>query len=328
MGDSPNCINHSNRPARWFCWACGNPLCEECVTLESGQYYCESCIEKDKIESAVLPSEDSSPRWPDIHYEANFIKRLLAFEIDFVILLLAGGLVSVLIRIIFQLGISESQKLFLSLFYGGLLVRDGIFAGGSPGKRIVELYVWNERKDRPVNLKDSILRNLFFPVFYFDLLTVPFSPDRQRAGDMLAGTVVYDKKSQIQEEKFIYRSAGLTSLLLLGLFVIFVSWFATEVRYRAPTLDFPEDRTQRVESVENALAGLGVEHHNLEVREEGPRLYISSEYPDADSYFKAREEIGALLNSYNYEIVAIDSPRMVLRGMDETYYGLEIEAKK
>ncbi len=329
MGDSPSCKNHPSRPARWFCWTCGSPLCEECVILRRGQYHCENCIKDSETVADTEETEDSFRLWPDIHYEANLIKRLLAFEVDFVILLLAGGLISLLLGIIFQLGVSDSQKIFLLLFYGGLLVRDGVFPGGSPGKRMMQLYVWNRRQDRPVNLRDSLLRNLFFPVFYFDLLTVPFSPDRQRAGDILAGTVVYDEKFQIQEKKYIYRSAGLTSLLLAGLVVIFVSWFAAEMRHRAPVYELiAEETVERVEGIEGAISRLPVEHRNLEVLEENQIVSISSEYPDASTYFEARSEITSLLEENNYEIIEVHSPQMIFRGPDETYYGLTIEAQQ
>lgn len=328
MESSPSCVNHPERPARWFCWSCGKALCEECVTLRSGQYYCEDCLEENINESSQLELEADGPRWPDINYEANLVKRLFAFEIDFVILVVICGLLSSLLGIIFQLNVVVSQKLFMSLFYLGLLLRDGVFPAGSPGKSFLNLYVWNNSKNRPANLWDSFLRNLFFPVFFFDLLTIPFSSDRQRAGDILAGTVVYDEKFRIEEDKFIYRAAGLTSLLLAGLLVIFVSWFAAEVRHRAPDFSIIEAGDSEAGSIKGILEQVAGSPRSFQVQENNSGLQVDGEYPDAESYYQARSRITGTLEKRNYEVVEVEPPEMVLRGPDEKYFKLVIKARK
>ncbi|MGM0380931.1 MAG: RDD family protein [bacterium] len=328
MENSPSCENHPQRPARWFCWDCGKSLCEECAELRSGQYYCKDCLPEFEFKATSADTAGEGPKWPDIHYEANLLKRLLAFEIDFVILIFTAGLLSSLVGIIFQFGVSASQKVFLFLFYGGLLIRDGLFLGGSPGKSILKLYVWNQRDDRPVSFLDSILRNLFFPVFYFDFLTIPFSPERQRAGDILAGTVVYDQKYRVEEKKYIYYTAGITSLLLAGLVVIFVSWFAAEMRYRVPSLDFNGREIGKVKSIKKALEKAGRPAAKFQVNREGARINITGEYPDADSYYRAKSDVVNLLESNSYKIIEIQPPKLVLRGPDKRRYKLTIEAEE
>ena len=77
------CSNHPDRPARWLCAECGRAFCEECITPVCDKYFCRECLKQMDVEMPASGAEP--PEWPDLHWDANLVKRMLAFGYDFVL---------------------------------------------------------------------------------------------------------------------------------------------------------------------------------------------------------------------------------------------------
>lgn len=314
MKDSSVCSIHPTRPASWFCYSCGRSFCEECVSLRNNRYYCRQCLEAKKNSDKSFEVFSEPVSWPAIRLEANFLKRLLAFQIDFILLVALSILLSFLFRL--ALGFEElyGQRLFFVLLYGGFLGRDALLPGGSPGKRFLRLYVWNKKNDRIVGLLDSVLRNLFIPFFYLDIWPVFFTENQQRAGDLLAGTYVCDEEFKTNERRQIYRLAAVTALIVISLFTIFTGWFA-ETTARRTSLDYffssSENRPRDIESIINENIESAT---RLKVEKDSNMVTIIGEFAEPSAYYRGHQKIRELLSVNSYRIISDEGPRFISRG--------------
>lgn len=126
---------------------------------------------------------------------AGPVPRAYAFIVD---LLIRGGIFLVLIQILVFLGRSGTGLMaicyfLLEWFYPVLF--EVFWGGATPGKRAFSLIVVNDN-GTPVTVGASVTRNLlravdFMPFLWaFGLLSMLFSRDFKRLGDLAAGTVV------------------------------------------------------------------------------------------------------------------------------------------
>jgi len=126
---------------------------------------------------------------------AGPVPRAYAFVVD---LLIRGVILLVLVQILVFLGRSgwglmAIAYFLLEWFYPVLF--ELLWGGATPGKRAFNLMVVNDN-GTPVTVGASITRNLlravdFMPAFWaFGLLSMLFTRDFKRLGDLAAGTVV------------------------------------------------------------------------------------------------------------------------------------------
>lgn len=126
---------------------------------------------------------------------AGPVPRAYAFCVD---LLIRGAIMLVLVQILAFLGRTGSALFLLAWFAVEWLypVAFELFWNGStPGKRAFSLMVVNDN-GTPVTVGASVIRNLmrvvdFLPMLWaFGLLSMLFTRDFKRLGDLAAGTVV------------------------------------------------------------------------------------------------------------------------------------------
>lgn len=138
--------------------------------------------------------------------KANIVKRIAAYFIDSFIAGILTAAVVIAAVVVMVVGMMVNPAIGLIAYIGLLLVamlavlayallRDGLFGGRSPGKKLMGLKVVNVRKNTPCSFKDSLLRNLTFmvPLLNFIECLMPFvDAEGLRFGDKLAGTQVVD----------------------------------------------------------------------------------------------------------------------------------------
>ena len=133
-----------------------------------------------------------------------FIKRLLAFIIDWNITLLPFFLIfSFLLYLT-----SQQEKIyllvvllcFLLFLLAGtvFVIRDILFKGRSPGKRIMGLYIFDKDSLQQPSPKKLFLRNIFFFILFIDGIILLITGNT--IGDHIANTVVLEENS-IEEYK-------------------------------------------------------------------------------------------------------------------------------
>lgn len=133
-----------------------------------------------------------------------FIKRLLAFIIDWNLTLLPFFLIfSFLLYLT-----SQQEKIsllvvllcFLLFILAGtvFVIRDILFKGRSPGKRIMGLYIFDKDSLQQPSPKKLFLRNIFFLILFIDGIILLITENT--IGDHIANTVVLDENS-IEEYK-------------------------------------------------------------------------------------------------------------------------------
>lgn len=323
MDISQNCSVHDVRTAGWYCWNCGLPFCEECIQPWNDQYLCNTCLED--VETGE-PDDVTQPSWPNRHREANLITRLLAFFIDFTLVTVGTIGLTWLLHHLLELNQIQTQYLYWIIFYGGIVFRDGLLPGGSPGKRAVGIYVWNLDLDRPISGLDSIRRNLVLIVFFFDVLVLPFTRERQRVGDLLAGTKVCEFSPPRSILKKFVSLAGVVILNLALLFGTYLYWLNSQSSSMSNLDKILGDRTVTSENIVSVLreVGQGIETFHVVRRPDG--LYIEAETSSADRYYRTRRRIEQILGEASYEISSEDNPELVFRGQGDVRFLLRIKA--
>jgi uncharacterized RDD family membrane protein YckC len=139
---------------------------------------------------------------------AGFAHRLLAYGIDFVVIILIAGTFSILSLWLSNLVPDEPHGvgyivggMTLALIVASALAAVGFILlyfpllearfGQTLGKRLFRLRVLRE-DGLPIGYKEAILRRLsfYFEFIFIDALFIPFTTKRQRALDIVARTVV------------------------------------------------------------------------------------------------------------------------------------------
>ncbi len=330
MKDNSVCSFHPSRPGRWVCYSCGRSFCEECVSLRKKHYYCRECLKNKEINNSDLSFSSPAPERSDMSLpppEANLVKRFLAFQIDFILILLATVLLTFLTRIAFDLSEYYRQRLFYFLLYLGFLNRDYILAGGSPGKRMMHLYVWVPASQSLGGFYHSVLRNLFIPFLFLDIWSLFFSKHQQRLGDFLASTYVCDEEARINERRYIYIIAALTAVVLISLFMTFFGWFASHTARHTSLGQIMEAKESQPEDIRQLLENNIRIANRFKVKKENKELTIIGMFSDPESYYRGRREVKALLANTSYSITAEEGPELISRGPGEREFELRIEAK-
>ncbi|WP_051304788.1 RDD family protein [Chitinilyticum litopenaei] len=136
-------------------------------------------------------------------------KRALAWLVDFLLRLMAGGILLLLISLV---GFSGEVRtgLWLLLLFLLLWAYPVLFevygAGMTPGKRLVGVQVVRDN-GLPIGWREGLLRNLlraadFLPMWYgLGLLTMLADPQFRRLGDLLAGTLVVYRPQKLKERR-------------------------------------------------------------------------------------------------------------------------------
>lgn len=121
----------------------------------------------------------------------KMVKRLVAFLIDWIILII----INFIIQFIF-IGIEQfNQKvmLWITMFVFFIAIFKDIIGGASIGKRVFNLYIGNQIEPiKPVKKYKLILRNLTYIIWPIEgilLLTTG-----KRIGDRITNTTVYSKQ--------------------------------------------------------------------------------------------------------------------------------------
>jgi uncharacterized RDD family membrane protein YckC len=155
------------------------------------------------------PKEVAAEFMAQVHLEhAGFCRRLVAFFIDMVIMLLIAGVLAVTAIAFSNLvpqnptgtGYVISALIILAVFGSGLgaigfilayfPVLEGRF-GQTPGKGLLKLRVLADN-GLPIGYKEALLRRLsfYFEMLPVDALFIPFTKKRQRGFDIIARTIV------------------------------------------------------------------------------------------------------------------------------------------
>ena len=135
---------------------------------------------------------------------AGPIIRILAWLLD--------SLIKYAFLLLFMLGLAYFGRTGWGLWLIAFFVLEWFYpvwfevywAGATPGKRIVGLKVVTD-SGAPVDFGTSLIRNLlraadFLPVMYgFGLISMLFSTDSKRLGDLAAGTVVIYDNQQLNQ---------------------------------------------------------------------------------------------------------------------------------
>lgn len=143
----------------------------------------------------------------ELHY-ASFWRRLVAFAIDLGLIMLTGGLFSLLFVWLSNrvprhpLGWEYVEgAILITLCVGCMVTTMGIILlyfpilegrfGQTLGKKLFGLRVLRE-DGLPINYKEAFLRRIsyYFEVLPVDALFIPFTARRQRAFDIVARTIV------------------------------------------------------------------------------------------------------------------------------------------
>ena len=321
------CANHPDQPARWICFQCGCIFCEECVEPAGNEYYCRDCFQE--LETTTDAAEGTVSVSSKSHHDANPVKRLLAFGSDFIFSLIVSLFLTALLRIIVTASPALTNTFFYFLLYLCLLLRDLLTAAGSPGKYMTNLYLRDLKGKGKPGPSARLLRNVLFPVFYLDLLTVPFTGKMQRLGELLTATTVCDAEYPVDERKYIYRAAAVVGALLIAMFSTFAYWFSGEIRQRTRV----EHVIQESEDGEVYL-GEGVERklqaaEDLRVVKTAEDTYrVTAEFPTSEKYYDGRRKIDKIMSRLDYAVVEDEGPQVILRGDAQPGYRLEVTLKK
>lgn len=138
--------------------------------------------------------------------KANIVKRVVAYVIDSLVSAVLMFVVLIPALVVLFAGIFINPALGTLIYVlllivsvlvmlGYSLLKDGLFGGRSPGKKLMGLKVVNVRKNTACSFKDSLLRNLTFMVPVLNIIEclMPFvDAEGLRFGDKLAGTQVVD----------------------------------------------------------------------------------------------------------------------------------------
>lgn len=138
--------------------------------------------------------------------KANIVKRIVAYLIDSVIAGVIMAVPLVVAIVVMMVGLVINPAIGMLVYFAILLVavvaivaysllKDGLFGGRSPGKKLAGLKVVNVRRNSPCSMKDSVMRNLTFMVPLLNIVEciMPFvDAEGLRFGDKWAGTQVVD----------------------------------------------------------------------------------------------------------------------------------------
>lgn len=165
-------------------------VCFNCNTMNPGiASFCMECGEKIKVEYA------------------STLQKTLAFIIDFTLLLSLFGILLIPIISVNLIKATISEEvlallwIFLDIFFFFLYFTLMEIKGQTIGKMFMKIRVVNELDHKPIKYRQSFIRNLLLVV---DLIPYPLpgllalifsakSPNKQRIGDMAAGTLVIKK---------------------------------------------------------------------------------------------------------------------------------------
>ncbi len=93
-------------------------------------------------------------------------------------------------------GALEFDPLHPCVFAGFFVLRDSLFGGTSPGKRLLGLRVVRTGTEERPSLVRSVLRNILLSIAQFvwllELVVAHKTADKRRIGDRIAGTQVVD----------------------------------------------------------------------------------------------------------------------------------------
>jgi uncharacterized RDD family membrane protein YckC len=178
--DTLPCWRHK-RPAVLVCVRCHAPYCQKCRArpYKKQFYLCGRC-------------QASS-------YNRRFVALILDYVVFIYLPLLAAGAMALAIggQTTVALAINIAQLVGVCL----LFLRDGIFRGAGPGKRVMGLRIVQTKDGHsPLTIGQGILRWLSTLIPFFNLvdLSVPFrDPLWRRYGDRWAGTRVLDSERKL-----------------------------------------------------------------------------------------------------------------------------------
>lgn len=168
------CARHK-KPAVSFCVRCRAPYCNSCRTKPYGEpfFFCRHCQSN------------------------NHNRRFIALIVDGIVFVYAPMLGAVAV-----FGVANEVLINLVQLGGGavILVRDSLFNGAAPGKRLMGLRVVNiEDEAKPISYGQGVLRWLsqLIPIYsLFDAFAPLRDPLQRRYGDRWAGTRVVDTPSK------------------------------------------------------------------------------------------------------------------------------------
>ena len=168
------CVRHK-RPATRVCARCQAPYCEKCKASKKKQhYFCKKC------------------------HAGIYNRRGVAFVLDSVLFRVVLG--GAAIGLAATLGVAGAVfGLLLLVFEGiGMLLRDAVFKGAGPGKRLLGLRVVQTSDGvTPLKYSQGFLRGIpnFIPLYNLVDLSVPYyDPLERRYGDRWAKTRVVDSE--------------------------------------------------------------------------------------------------------------------------------------
>ena len=124
-------------------------------------------------------------------------KRLIAFIIDWNIILFPFVLIFTLLTILLTQLTKITSLIVLALIpiiflaLGAFVFRDVIFKGRSLGKRIFDLYVYDQNTLAHASKRQCFMRNIFFFLYFFDGIILLATG--KTIGDRVAATVVLTK---------------------------------------------------------------------------------------------------------------------------------------
>jgi uncharacterized RDD family membrane protein YckC len=177
------CVWHK-RPAVSYCLRCQAPYCQKCrmKPYKTRFYYCRHCQAN------------------------NHNRRFVAFMIDVLVFIYVPAFLAVFLLTVFQVPASEAAVPLVQLAGAAVfLVRDSLFGGAGPGKRVMGLRVV-QLKDgtSPLTYGQGVLRWLsqYIPIFnLFDAFAPLRDPLQRRYGDRWAGTRVIDTPSSLAKAR-------------------------------------------------------------------------------------------------------------------------------
>ena len=140
---------------------------------------------------AKIESEIQSENLAD-DYLASLGSRLGAQLID--------DLIAILLLVIF-LSIGNIEMLSLAgiaAFLGYILLSDALPNGQSIGKMALKIAVVDKKTNKPCTIWKSLFRNITLVFLGFIDWLFIFGRNRQRLGDMIAGTVVVNAKARAE----------------------------------------------------------------------------------------------------------------------------------
>lgn len=136
---------------------------------------------------------------------AGIVPRVLAYLIDLLIFVTLSYLLALVMGLLGNFGSGLYMILFFIIFWLYPVIFEVFRNGQTPGKKALSIKVVHH-DGTPISLNASFVRNIlltadFLPFFYTaGFLSMLFSKDFKRLGDMAAGTVVIYTEKENKED--------------------------------------------------------------------------------------------------------------------------------